>query len=54
MTSSCDFIAGWVGGCVGVTVGHPLDTLKVNDICDLLNLKKTSEQNKSYAVTRKI
>jgi len=26
---SCDFFAGWVGGCVGILFGHPLDTLKV-------------------------
>ena len=25
----CDFIAGWVGGSVGIAVGHPFDTLKV-------------------------
>eukprot|EP00095_Tigriopus_kingsejongensis_P008085 maker-scaffold1604_size34042-snap-gene-0.14 protein:Tk08085 transcript:maker-scaffold1604_size34042-snap-gene-0.14-mRNA-1 annotation:"hypothetical protein DAPPUDRAFT_214129" len=25
----CDFIAGWVGGCAGIVVGHPLDTVKV-------------------------
>ena len=27
--SSCDFMAGWIGGCAGIIVGHPLDTLKV-------------------------
>lgn len=27
--TSCDFIAGWIGGCAGIIVGHPLDTLKV-------------------------
>ena len=26
---SCDFFAGWVGGCCGILFGHPLDTLKV-------------------------
>ena len=26
---SCDFFAGWVGGCAGILFGHPLDTLKV-------------------------
>ncbi len=26
----CDFIAGWVGGSVGIAVGHPFDTLKVS------------------------
>ncbi|KAK3888353.1 hypothetical protein Pcinc_007587 [Petrolisthes cinctipes] len=25
----CDFIAGWIGGCAGLLVGHPLDTIKV-------------------------
>lgn len=25
----CDFVAGWVGGCAGLVVGHPLDTIKV-------------------------
>eukprot|EP00093_Oithona_nana_P014145 14145.XXX_304979_300326_1 [CDS] Oithona nana genome sequencing. len=25
----CDFMAGWVGGCAGLLVGHPFDTLKV-------------------------
>jgi len=25
----CDFVAGWVGGCAGILVGHPFDTLKV-------------------------
>ncbi len=25
----CDFIAGWVGGSLGLAVGHPFDTLKV-------------------------
>jgi len=24
-----EFVAGWVGGCCGLFVGHPLDTLKV-------------------------
>merc|ERR1719391_1946611 len=26
---SCDFFAGWVGGCCGILFGHPFDTLKV-------------------------
>jgi len=26
---SCDFFAGWVGGCSGILFGHPFDTLKV-------------------------
>ncbi|XP_045108907.1 solute carrier family 25 member 45-like isoform X3 [Portunus trituberculatus] len=25
----CDFVAGWLGGCAGLVVGHPLDTIKV-------------------------
>ncbi|CAH0407016.1 unnamed protein product [Chilo suppressalis] len=25
-----DFVAGCIGGCVGIVVGHPLDTLKVH------------------------
>lgn len=25
----CDFMAGWIGGCAGLLVGHPFDTLKV-------------------------
>jgi len=25
----CDFVAGWVGGCCGLVLGHPFDTLKV-------------------------
>ena len=29
MLSWCDFLAGYIGGCAGVIVGHPLDTLKV-------------------------
>jgi hypothetical protein len=29
MLSWCDFLAGCIGGCAGVMVGHPLDTLKV-------------------------
>lgn len=24
-----DFVAGWIGGCAGLMVGHPLDTIKV-------------------------
>ncbi|XP_064086394.1 solute carrier family 25 member 45-like isoform X2 [Macrobrachium nipponense] len=24
-----DFVAGWIGGCAGLVVGHPLDTIKV-------------------------
>ncbi|KAG0717818.1 Solute carrier family 25 member 45 [Chionoecetes opilio] len=27
--SWCDFVAGWLGGCAGLVVGHPLDTIKV-------------------------
>ncbi|XP_023336676.1 mitochondrial basic amino acids transporter, partial [Eurytemora carolleeae] len=27
--TSCDFVAGCIGGSAGVAVGHPLDTLKV-------------------------
>jgi hypothetical protein len=30
MLSWCDFLAGCIGGCAGVMVGHPLDTLKVS------------------------
>ena len=26
--TSCDFVAGCIGGSAGVAVGHPLDTLK--------------------------
>lgn len=29
MLSGCDFVAGWVGGVTGITIGHPFDTLKV-------------------------
>ncbi|TMW43463.1 hypothetical protein DOY81_011456 [Sarcophaga bullata] len=25
-----DFVAGLIGGCAGVLVGHPLDTVKVH------------------------
>ncbi|XP_018009463.1 solute carrier family 25 member 48 [Hyalella azteca] len=25
----CDFVAGWIGGCAGLLVGHPMDTIKV-------------------------
>ena len=25
----CDFAAGWVGGCAGIIVGQPFDTMKV-------------------------
>ncbi|CAL4071602.1 unnamed protein product, partial [Meganyctiphanes norvegica] len=25
----CDFVAGWIGGCAGLIVGHPMDTIKV-------------------------
>ena len=25
----CDFISGWFGGCCGLVLGHPFDTLKV-------------------------
>jgi hypothetical protein len=28
-TSMCDFVSGWVGGCCGLILGHPFDTLKV-------------------------
>ena len=31
--SSCDFVAGWIGGCAGIIVGHPLDTIKVYVQC---------------------
>ena len=24
-----EFVAGWVGGCCGILLGHPFDTLKV-------------------------
>ncbi|CAL4071605.1 unnamed protein product, partial [Meganyctiphanes norvegica] len=24
----CDFVAGWIGGCAGLIVGHPMDTIK--------------------------
>jgi hypothetical protein len=27
--SMCDFVSGWVGGCCGLILGHPFDTLKV-------------------------
>ncbi|XP_071512800.1 solute carrier family 25 member 45-like isoform X1 [Panulirus ornatus] len=33
-----DFVAGWVGGCSGLLVGHPLDTVKVRQ----QTLKKVS------------
>ena len=32
MSFWCDFGAGWFGGVVGLVVGHPFDTLKVNII----------------------
>ncbi|XP_042228003.1 solute carrier family 25 member 48-like isoform X2 [Homarus americanus] len=25
----CDFVAGWIGGCAGLLVGQPMDTIKV-------------------------
>ena len=24
-----EFVAGWIGGCSGLLLGHPFDTLKV-------------------------
>ena len=24
-----EFVSGWVGGCCGILLGHPFDTLKV-------------------------
>ena len=24
-----EFLAGWIGGCCGILIGHPFDTLKV-------------------------
>ncbi len=38
--TSCDFVAGCIGGSAGVAVGHPLDTLKAGTMqymhCTLL------------------
>ena len=27
--SACDFGAGWFGGVAGISMGHPMDTIKV-------------------------
>jgi len=41
----CDFMAGWVGGCAGLLVGHPFDTLKVRQQAfnDATLIKVTSD-----------
>ena len=40
--TSCDFVAGCIGGSAGVAVGHPLDTLKAGTLqymhCTLYNV----------------